>query len=293
MQRPILGSLIVLSMVVLPAVPTMAKGDRAQLIVVVEGPDDRQLLSGARVRLLPRKPPTATEVLAEATTDDIGNAYFTTKKGAGLPLAVIRKTAGVRIVVSLAGYKDETKEVGVDFLLASTEDAEVKYFRLAKLPPTTRSLVLRQTVADLDKLSATRGWRVSPTGISNEAKDTDAAFTFVLLQGPPAEIRSGQELVVSVEGKVERPRFDYGVRVCWELEPGSKRDCERAVKSGELTIGLNEETKKVTPSGKADFRVQVPADLTAGRAALILRIGWAFGIEPHYDEWVRFEYGPK
>lgn len=292
MRRRILGSLIVLSMVVLPAVPTMAKGDQVQLIVFVKGPDG-QPLSGVRVRLLPRKPPTATEVLAEATTDDNGNGKFTTAKGAGLPLAVIKKTGGVRIVVSLAGYKDETKAVSDDELSYSIEEPDVHYVSLQKLPPPARSLVLSQTVADFGKLSARGRHRVSPTGFSMEAKDTGEAYTFVLLQGPPAEIRSGQELVVSVEGKVERPSFDYGVRVCWELQPGPTIDCERAVKSGGLTIGLNSETNKVTPSGKADFRVQVPADLTGGRAALILSVGWALGIEPHYDEWVRFEYGPK
>jgi len=291
MRRLILGSLIVLSMVVLPAVPTMAKGDHAQIDVFVA--DGRTPLSGARVRLLPRKPPTATKVLAEATTDDKGHAEFTTAKGAGLPLAVIKKTAGVRIVVSLAGYEDMTKEVYDDELSVFTEQPTMQDFFLRKPPPPALSLVLRQTVADLYKLSAKGLWRVSPTGFSTrEDKDTGEALTFVLLQGPPAEIRSGQELVISVEGKVERPRFDYWVRVCWELQPDQTDDCPLAVKSGRLTIGLNSETNKVTPSGKADFRVQVPADLTGGRAALILEIGYGLD-EPRHDEWVRFEYGPK
>jgi hypothetical protein len=276
------GLFVLLTTILLlvPVADTLGAGTKP-IVITVWGPSGR--LAGVTVKAYPRKEAKIKGVVTEAVTDAQGQAKLS------VPQTTILNGAGLRFESTAPGLKTESVVADHNDLAGdSTWDQDLP---LHQQEAAAGQYALVGTA--LDQRWATPGPRGHATATEVVLVDPESGetITFTLTSQPPQTITNGMEFTIGLSGKAEKARWDYTVRPCWvSAEDGSDWDCLGSYVGDTPVVGMNMETKQVTPSATTQVRVRVPEKFAGPNPKLMLRVITHLGLEPGGLEWLAYRY---
>ena len=288
LRKPMLFTMLtatVLAWSFLTAGTSMAAGDSAQFVVTT-CTENFKPIPGTQVRILPRNPVAGTASLAEGISDEKGEVAFTAAAGKAIPLAIVNRAKGIRIISTHKDFENGVMEIWPDELPYVTQrDVKMK----KKLAPIAE-YELKTVVVDRF-LQTNKNFTVTDQSVTFRINKHDGkpfSYTINLVEPPPKKIRNDEVVAVRVTGTIENPDFGQQLQICWRSSPDETPVCSSG---GDAFMGVQPLDKKsIKPGFDVVLKAKVPREIEGNTPSLVFRV-WTIHEESSFYEWMSWMYG--